>query len=117
MPGGMDGIETMMEIRKIHPDASIIIVTAYATVDTAITAMKEGAQEYIVKPCNPEEISMLVGRIIKVKNLQRENTILRKKLTKQYSFHDIISKSPKMIQIFDLVREYRQPAKHRAHSR
>jgi len=105
MPGGLDGIETMMEIRKIHPDASIIIVTAYATVDTAITAMKEGAQEYIVKPCNPEEISMLVGRIIKVKHLQRENTILRKKLTKQYSFHDIISKSPKMIQIFDLVRE------------
>jgi len=105
MPGGMDGIETMMEIRKIHPDASIIIVTAYATVDTAITAMKEGAQEYIVKPCNPEEISMLVERIIKVKHLQRENTILRKKLTKQYSFHDIISKSPKMIQIFDLVRD------------
>jgi DNA-binding NtrC family response regulator len=105
MPGGMDGIETMMEIRKIHPDASIIIVTAYATVDTAITAMKEGAQEYIVKPCNPEEISMLVERIIKVKHLQRENTILRKKLTKQYSFHDIISKSPKMIQIFDLIRD------------
>ena len=105
MPGGIDGIETMMEIRKIHPDASIIIVTAYATVDTAITAMKEGAQEYIVKPCNPEEISLLVGRIIKVKNLQRENSILRKKLTKQYSFHDIISKSPKMGKIFDLVRD------------
>jgi DNA-binding NtrC family response regulator len=50
-------------------------------VDTAITAMKEGAQEYIVKPCNPEEISLLVNRIIKVKNLQRENTILRKKLS------------------------------------
>lgn len=105
MPGGIDGIETMMEIRKIHPDASIIIVTAYATVDTAITAMKEGAQEYIVKPCNPEEISLLVGRIIKVKNLQRENSILRKKLTKQYRFHDIISKSPAMLAIFDLVRD------------
>ena len=48
--------------------------------------MKEGAQEYIVKPCNPEEISLLVNRIIKVKNLQRENTILRKKLTRQYRF-------------------------------
>ncbi|HSQ76751.1 MAG TPA: sigma-54 dependent transcriptional regulator, partial [Bacteroidota bacterium] len=105
MPGGIDGIETMMEIRKIHSDASIIIVTAYATVDTAITAMKEGAQEYIVKPCNPEEISLLVGRIIKVKNLQRENSILRKKLTKQYRFHDIISKSPAMLTIFDLVRD------------
>ena len=105
MPGGIDGIETMMEIRKIHPDASIIIVTAYATVDTAITAMKEGAQEYIVKPCNPEEISLLVDRIIKVKNLQRENVILRKKLTRQYSFHDIMSKSPKMGEIFQLIRD------------
>jgi DNA-binding NtrC family response regulator len=105
MPPGIDGIETMMEIRKRHPDASVIIMTAYATVDTAITAMKEGAQEYIVKPCNPEEISLLVGRIIKVKNLQRENLILRKKLTKQYSFHDIISKSAKMNEIFELIRE------------
>ena len=105
MPGGIDGIETMMEIKKLHAEASIIIVTAYATVDTAITAMKEGAQEYIVKPCNPEEISMLVSRIINVKNLQRENSILRKKLSRQYSFHDIISKSPKMIEIFELVRD------------
>jgi len=105
MPEGIDGIETMMEIKKMQPEASIIIVTAYATVDTAITAMKEGAQEYIVKPCNPEEISLLVDRIIKVKNLQRENVILRKKLTRQYSFHDIISKSPKMLEIFQLVRE------------
>jgi DNA-binding NtrC family response regulator len=105
MPGGIDGIETMMEIRNIHPEASIIIITAYATVDTAITAMKEGAQEYIVKPCNPEEISLLVSRIIKVKNLQRENLILRKKLTRQYSFHDIISKNAKMQQIFGLVQD------------
>ncbi|MDD5543093.1 MAG: sigma-54 dependent transcriptional regulator [Acidobacteriia bacterium] len=105
MPGGMDGIETMMEIRRLHAEASIIIITAFATVDTAITAMKEGAQEYIVKPCNPAEISMLVNRIIKVKNLQRENAILRKKLSRQYSFHDIISKNPKMLEIFDLIKE------------
>jgi DNA-binding NtrC family response regulator len=105
MPPGIDGIETMLEIRKRHPDASVIIMTAYATVDTAITAMKEGAQEYVVKPCSPEEISLLVERIIKVKNLQRENLILRKKLSKHYSFHDIVSKSPKMVEIFDLIRE------------
>ena len=47
MPGGMDGIETMMEIHRVRLDASVIIITAYATVDTAIQAMKEGAQEYI----------------------------------------------------------------------
>jgi len=105
MPGGMDGIETMMQIRRKYPDASIIIITAYATVDTAITAMKEGAQEYIVKPCNPEEISLLVSRIIKVKNLQRENSILRKKLSRQYRFQDIVSKNARMRQIMDLAQE------------
>jgi DNA-binding NtrC family response regulator len=105
MPGGIDGIETMMELRRLHPDASIVIITAYATVDTAITAMKEGAQEYIVKPCNPEEISLLVNRIIKVKNLQRENSILRKKLTRHYRFGDIVSKNARMQEIFALASD------------
>jgi len=94
-----------MQVRRLHPEASIIIITAYATVDTAITAMKEGAQEYIVKPCNPEEISLLVNRIIKVKNLQRENTILRKKLTRHYRVQDVISKNPKMHEILALAHE------------
>jgi DNA-binding NtrC family response regulator len=105
MPGGMDGIETMMQVRRLHADASIIIITAYATVDTAIAAMKEGAQEYIVKPCNPEEISLLVSRILKVKRLQRENTILRKKLARQYSFHDIVSKNARMHDVMALAGE------------
>jgi DNA-binding NtrC family response regulator len=105
MPGGMDGIETMMQIRRLHAEASIIIITAYATVDTAIAAMKEGAQEYIVKPCNPEEISLLVSRILKVKRLQRENTILRKKLARQYSFHDIVSKNARMHDVMTLAAE------------
>ena len=105
MPGGMDGIETMMEIRRMHAGASIIIITAYATVDTAITAMKEGAQEYIVKPCNPEEISLLVSRLIKIKNLERENIILRKKLRRQYKFQDIISKNARMLDILQLAQE------------
>jgi len=105
MPGGMDGIETMMQIRKLRSEASIIIITAYATVDTAIAAIKEGAQEYIVKPCNPEEISLLVSRIIKVKNLQRENTILRKKLSRQYCVGDVITKNSRMQELLSLARE------------
>jgi len=105
MPGGMDGIETMMEIHRIRPEASVIIITAYATVDTAIQAMKEGAQEYIVKPCNPQEISMLVSRILKLKKLQSENAILRKKLTRQYRQHDIITKNPRMQEILALTQD------------
>src|ERR1700690_357934 len=105
MPGGLDGIETMIEIRRFQPEASVVIITAYATVDTAVAAMKEGAQEYIVKPCNPAEISLLVGRIIKLKNLQRENAILRKKLTRQYRFQDILSKNARMHDLMQLDEE------------
>jgi len=105
MPGGMDGIETMMEVRRIRPEASVIIITAYATVDTAIQAMKEGAQEYIVKPCNPQEISMLVSRIMKFKKLQSENAILRKKLSRQYRHHDIITKNARMEEILALTQD------------
>src|SRR5262249_907319 len=80
------------------------IMTAYATVDTAIQAMKEGAQEYIVKPCNPQEISLLVSRILKVKKLQRENAILRKRLTRQYHYRDVITKSRAMEEVLGLAR-------------
>ena len=52
MPGGIDGLQTMREIRERRPDAACVIITAYAAIDTAVTAMKEGAVEYIVKPCN-----------------------------------------------------------------
>jgi DNA-binding NtrC family response regulator len=105
MPPGIDGIETMAELRKIRPDATIVIITAYATVDTAISAVREGAYEYIVKPCNPQEISLLVERSLRVKNLQRENLYLRKKLAQSYSFHDIVSKNAKMLALFSLIRD------------
>jgi len=110
MPG-MDGIETMMEIHRVRAEASIIIITAYATVDTAIQAMKEGAQEYIVKPCHPQEISMLVSRILKLKKLQSENVILRKKISRKYHYRDVITKNPKMEEILALTKEI---ASHRS---
>jgi DNA-binding NtrC family response regulator len=104
MPPGMNGIDTMREIRKMHPDAAVVIVTAYATIDTAVRAIKEGAQDYMVKPCNPHEISLVVERLIKLRHLERENVLLRKKLTEKYTFHDIVSKNATMHEIFDLVR-------------
>jgi DNA-binding NtrC family response regulator len=104
MPGGMDGIETMREIRKLRPEAAVLIVTAYASVDTAVTAIKEGAQDYLVKPINPQELSMQVDRIVKMRKLQRENAVLRRKLTERYTFHEIVSKNPTMHEIFELIR-------------
>jgi len=104
MPAGPDGIETMGEIRKIRPEAAFVIITAYATVDTAVKAIKQGAEDYIVKPCHPQELSLRVRRILRVKHLQHENVVLRRKLARQYNFHNITSKSPTMHEIFDLIR-------------
>ncbi len=105
MPGGMDGLETMREIRKLSPEAAIVIITAYATVDTAVAAMKQGAQEYVVKPCNPREISLMVARMLKVKRLERENAILREKLARRYRYQDLVTKNPRMLEIIGLSRQ------------
>ncbi len=103
MPG-MDGIELMDEIRKVKPETIVIIMTAYATVDTAVQAMKKGAYDYIVKPFNPEDLSMTIRKIIEHQTLLKENIYLRKELKKQYRLHDMVSKNHKMIEIFDLVK-------------
>jgi DNA-binding NtrC family response regulator len=105
MPPGIDGIEAMRLIRALRPDPAVIIITAFATVDTAIDAMKEGAQEYVVKPCNPQELSLHVERILRVRRLERENALLRQTLERRWRFHDLVSKSARMHEIFALVRD------------
>ena len=105
MPPGMDGIETLLQIRKIRPSTVVIIITAHGTVDTAIQAIKAGAQEYILKPCNPEEISLYVSRNLRVHQLERENAVLRRRLSRQRRLDDIVSRSPLMLELFHLVRE------------
>jgi DNA-binding NtrC family response regulator len=103
MPG-MDGICLMEEIRKVRPETTVLIMTAYATVDTAVKAMKEGAYDYVVKPFNPEDLSLSIRKIIEHQELVKENLYLRKELKKQYRMHDLISKSHRMQEIFELVR-------------
>ncbi len=103
MPG-MDGIQLMDEIRKVRPDTIVIIMTAYATVDTAVQAMKKGAYDYIVKPFNPEDLSITIRKIIEHQKLVKENLYLRKELKKQYRLHDMVSKNHKMIEIFELIK-------------
>jgi len=100
----MDGLELMERMKKLKPDIQVIIITAYATVHTAVQAMKMGAYDYLVKPFNPEEISLLINRLIESQELVKEISYLRKELAKQYQFHDLISKSPKMQKIFEFAR-------------
>lgn len=102
MPG-MDGIETMKELQKIQKDIPVIIITAYATVDTAVQAIKEGAYDYLPKPFNPDEVNMLIEKVIERRKLLEENILLRKELEKSFRFQDIIGKSPKMQEVFNLI--------------
>ena len=103
MPG-MDGIQLMDEVHKTAPEMLVIIMTAYATVDTAVKAMKKGAYDYFVKPFNPDDISLTIRKIVDHHKLVRENLFLRKELKKQYKLRDMISKNEKMLEIFDLAR-------------
>jgi len=103
MPG-MDGIEVLTEVKKFDQDIPVIIMTAYATVDSAVRAMKEGAYDYIVKPFNPEEIGLAIRKIIAYQDLLKENIYLRQELQKKYGFMDIIGKSHKMQEVLALVK-------------
>jgi two-component system, NtrC family, response regulator AtoC len=103
MPG-MDGLEVLTQARQKQPAATVILMTAFATVDTAVQAMRRGARDYLVKPFEPEELTQMVDVITQGLMLRRENALLRKALKHQSVFHDLVSKSPKMEAVFDLAR-------------
>jgi len=103
MPG-IDGLQVLEEARKVLPEAAAVIMTAYATVDSAVAAMKIGAYDYLVKPFDPEELSLMIQKIVTQQALVRENVLLRKVLKRDYHFRDLISKSPAMQAVFDLAR-------------
>jgi DNA-binding NtrC family response regulator len=99
----MDGLEALHKLKKINPDAEILMMTAYATVDTAIQAMKEGAFDYLTKPFDPDEVEMLIKRIVANKELVLENLLLRRQLEEKNRYDEIIGKSDSMQAIYDLI--------------
>jgi DNA-binding NtrC family response regulator len=103
MPG-MDGLQVLEQTRKLQPDVTVVIMTAYATVDTAVSAMKLGAYDYIVKPFDPEELTIMIEKIVAQQALVRENALLRKVLRREYKFRDLISKNANMQRVFDLAK-------------
>jgi DNA-binding NtrC family response regulator len=103
MPG-MDGLEVLAEARRSCPNTVFVIMTAYAAVETAVAAMKLGAYDYLAKPFDPEELSILVKRIVAQQNLVEENEALRAALKREYGFHEVVSKSAAMERVFELAR-------------
>lgn len=103
MPG-MDGMELHRRIREIDPDAMVIMITAYAAVDTAVQALKEGAFDYITKPFDPDNLSHIVRNACKQRELIKENVKLKKNIQQLQTIPEIIGKGRHISEIKNLIR-------------
>jgi two-component system response regulator PilR (NtrC family) len=101
----MDGIETLRHLKEMSPDTLVLMITAYASTDTAIQAMKQGAYDYITKPFKIDEIKMTIKKALENKSLQTENILLRQVVEDKYRLGNIIGTSSKMQKIFELVKK------------
>jgi two-component system response regulator AtoC len=101
----MDGLEFLKEAQQAGCESTIIMMSAYGSLDTAIEAMKLGAYDYISKPFKPDEIVLTLKKAEERERLRRENLFLKKEVQKEYSFENIISKNDRMRQIFDTIRK------------
>ncbi|MBI4303639.1 MAG: sigma-54-dependent Fis family transcriptional regulator [Chloroflexi bacterium] len=103
MPG-MDGIELLKKAKEICPAIEVVIITAYGSVPTAITAMREGAYDYIEKPFCPERAELLIDKLAERQQLLEENLALHQKLEERFRFENIIAKSPRMQQVIEVIK-------------
>jgi two-component system response regulator PilR (NtrC family) len=104
MPG-IDGIETMKKIFEINARVPVIIMTAYATVENAVTAMQEGAADYVMKPFTAHEICLRIEKVLEKVRLVSENIYLHQELEDKYKFSNIIGKSKIMQDVFRLIEK------------
>lgn len=97
------GLEILNKARSLNPPATVIVVTAYGSIETAVEAMKKGAFDYLEKPFKLEEIKLCVQRALSYNEAISENVYLRKQLKKKYQFSQIIGTAPKMQEVFKMV--------------
>ena len=102
MPG-LDGLETLRRIKQLDEVVSVVIMTAYATAETAVQALKEGAYDYIIKPFKVDELRHLVQKALEERRLRGENLRLRDEVERRYHFGNLIGKSPKMQEVFSTI--------------
>jgi len=100
-----DGISALKRIKTVSPETIVIMMTAYASADTAIKAMKEGAYDYITKPFKIDEIKLIIQNALEKKHLQKENLLLKQVVRDRYHFGNIIGQSPKMLELYDLLEK------------
>jgi DNA-binding NtrC family response regulator len=101
----MTGFDVLRHIREHHRQTAVILITAFASVETAVEAMKMGAYDYVTKPFKIDELQMTVQRALDYQAALRENTYLRKELKNRYRFENIIGTSRKMQLVYNLINK------------
>jgi len=104
MPG-MDGIALLERAREAMPELAVMLITAFADVDTAVRAMQKGAEHYLTKPVQLDELLVVVERAIERRRLAQETVELRARLKERLSFGNIIGSSPAMQAVFDVIEQ------------
>lgn len=102
---GMDGLELFKTARKIAPDISGIIMTAYGSISSAVASIKNGATDYLQKPFEPESLLMVIEKTVRERQMLQEIRDLRREVNQKYAFGNIIGKNHKMRAIYDLIKK------------
>ncbi|RKY37406.1 MAG: hypothetical protein DRP78_01210 [Candidatus Omnitrophota bacterium] len=104
MPG-IGGLELLLKLKDLHAETTVIVMTAYGTVNTAVTAMKNGAYDYLMKPFSVDEVEVVVQRAMEHRKVLSENRYLREEIGAEYNFGNIVGKSTQMQYIYDLIKK------------
>jgi two-component system response regulator HydG len=99
----ISGIEALKQIKEISSGIPIIIMTAYASVDSAVEALKSGAYDYLTKPLDIDELKILVEKALRFHQLEKENVYLKERLNDRFDFSNIIGRGPAMKTLFDTM--------------
>jgi two-component system response regulator PilR (NtrC family) len=104
----VDGFEVLRKTKEVSPDTVVIMITAYGSPEGAVTAIKEGAYDYITKPFRVEEVKLTIKKSLERSTLIKENIRLRQAVEDRYKFWNLIGKSPKMQRVYELVEKVSQ---------
>ncbi len=101
----VDGMTVLRHLVQNEPESIGIILTGYATIKNAVEAMKAGAYDYLAKPVKLEEVLVVIQKAVELRDLRRENRVLKRQLKKKYKFHNLIGDSPEMHKVFRTIEK------------
>ena len=101
----LDGMEVLKAVKSASPETVVLIITAFATADSAVEAMKQGAYDYLTKPFQVDEVQLIIRNALEKRRLTTENMLLKREMASQSSFAQLVGQSEAMQKVFDVVRK------------